>query len=743
MIFVFEDEKKNMFGFYISKKIIQRKVDSDPKSFMFKLKNNGEIEIEKFTQKEIVRLHIGTQNDKVLLLLESVDSKKELIIAKKYAQMNSWCEYDIFNYPQDKQYPMTNKYFFNVMRVRVYQATKTTVTRMSVLYKTSHKNMRTSKGLSLSRKSSLTRSDFSHDEVDEMNALQDIIETPNQLLKVLQKEVESIIFDSEKDSWEINNSTFTSKLEEKSNICVVIQDTRHNIFGGYINKTISTNKWVHDNDCVLFSLKNGSDWSGATYPIIENRHDFRICVDSHDVLFAFGGEDNYTNYTFKDICVYKKNTNKKCTCQPYSFVSDQNALCQGSEFSVKRILVYQMHDLVELKKLIRQQMIDAARQMTGMEIYEQLFDSEKHEWSMRQSQFSSRLLGKPNVMIFIEDTQNNVFGGYISKPLVLNDWMNDKKSFLFSIRKDTKFEVRTFPLKLKSDKKKGKKSKKNKHKKQHETTSESEDIREDEMLYDFQMFGDDHEALFVFGAEETDEGRFLRDCCCRKKDEPTGYCNQFAYDYKNEENALIGKVQFDIKSIVVYQLINVEKQLTLDYFETTKRIKQITNLNVSSVIFDSNVMSWGKTDSKFRSKVNGKKKICIIIETVDDNVIGGFISNKIKAGKWVKDPNCCLFTIKQNGVYDINKYPVKPNGNDFFLCDNNDDVLFGFGGLDNGTKKGQTFKDICVYKQGTENTDYCEQYSFNYNYIENALLGKREMEIVRITVYQLTKQPVK
>ena len=89
----------------------------------------------------------------------------------------------------------------------------------------------------------------------------------------------------------------------------------------------------------------------------------------------------------------------------------------------------------------------------------------------------------------------------------------------------------------------------------------------------------------------------------------------------------------------------------------------------------------------------------------------------------------------------MKKYTLKDGCYDLMIYDESDDILFSFGGEDEENTNYP--RDICLYKKDSKYKHYCEQYSYNYNYIENALLGKREMEIVRITVYQLTKQPVK
>ena len=71
-----------------------------------------------------------------------------------------------------------------------------------------------------------------------------------------------------------------------------------------------------------------------------------------------------------------------------------------------------------------------------------LFDSEYCNWTIGKSTFDKRLYQKNKFIIVIEDTQKNIFGGYINERINekfnLNSYIykytyNDLKSFLFYI----------------------------------------------------------------------------------------------------------------------------------------------------------------------------------------------------------------------------------------------------------------------------------------------------------------------
>ena len=57
-------------------------------------------------------------------------------------------------------------------------------------------------------------------------------------------EIKKILFDSNIDKWNMNNSDFGKKLEGKRNVIIVIEDKERNIFGGFISKEINQDKYL-------------------------------------------------------------------------------------------------------------------------------------------------------------------------------------------------------------------------------------------------------------------------------------------------------------------------------------------------------------------------------------------------------------------------------------------------------------------------------------------------------------------
>ena len=74
--------------------------------------------------------------------------------------------------------------------------------------------------------------------------------------------------------------------------------------------------------------------------------------------------------------------------------------------------------------------------------------------------------------------------------------------------------------------------------------------------------------------------------------------------------------------------------------------------------------------------------------------------------------------------------------NGFYLCDKEEDTLFGFGGWSKPNNRPH-FMDICVYHDLVDKVSYCKQYSYDYKYHSKILNGGVLFMIKRIQVYQM------
>ena len=68
-----------------------------------------------------------------------------------------------------------------------------------------------------------------------------------------------------------------------------------------------------------------------------------------------------------------------------------------------------------------------------MEIKTVLFDSLHNKWNINDSEFGIKVKGHRHVSIIIENTNGDIFGGYVSKEIGIKRFHFDEKSFVFSI----------------------------------------------------------------------------------------------------------------------------------------------------------------------------------------------------------------------------------------------------------------------------------------------------------------------
>ena len=155
-----------------------------------------------------------------------------------------------------------------------------------------------------------------------------------------RKKIISIVFDSDEDNWETGKE-FSQYIIGKSNLLFMIDDEQNNRFGGYINSKITeSDKFIHDDNAFIFSLRSNGRLSKPTQFKIKNPEDAFISITDHDrYIFAFGG-----GY---DIKLDSKKTANYANSNPssYDFRGHEDALygkIYPNRFTPKRWVVYQM-----------------------------------------------------------------------------------------------------------------------------------------------------------------------------------------------------------------------------------------------------------------------------------------------------------------------------------------------------------------------------------------------------------------
>ncbi|BFU22429.1 predicted protein [Entamoeba histolytica] len=163
-----------------------------------------------------------------------------------------------------------------------------------------------------------------------------------QIEEWTERKVGNILFDSSKDNWNKNTSVFDQRIMNKEHIIIIIEDTKGNKFGGYVNSKIIKYGYIYDSQSFVFSLESNGRMEGfMKFDIIQPQNAFCLFNQSHDILFKFG-------FGYGDILVYKENNKTYSYCKQHSFKYKgiKNALCGNkwltNYFTPKRIIVIEM-----------------------------------------------------------------------------------------------------------------------------------------------------------------------------------------------------------------------------------------------------------------------------------------------------------------------------------------------------------------------------------------------------------------
>ncbi|BFU26348.1 trichohyalin, putative [Entamoeba histolytica] len=163
-----------------------------------------------------------------------------------------------------------------------------------------------------------------------------------QIEEWTEKRINNILFDSDKDDWNINTSVFEERIMNKEHIIIIIEDEDGNKFGGYINSKIDrVGGWINDSKSFVFSLESNERIEGMMkFDIKIPEYAFYLHRQSNNWLFVFG-------HGCGDIQVCKENDKRYSSCYQDSFEYEgiENALCgkqYPERFTTKRIIVIEM-----------------------------------------------------------------------------------------------------------------------------------------------------------------------------------------------------------------------------------------------------------------------------------------------------------------------------------------------------------------------------------------------------------------
>ncbi|BFU22821.1 trichohyalin, putative [Entamoeba histolytica] len=97
------------------------------------------------------------------------------------------------------------------------------------------------------------------------------------------------------------------------------------------------------------------------------------------------------------------------------------------------------------------EIIKQIEELTEKRINNIIFDSDKDDWNKNTSVFDQRIWNKEYVIIIIEDSEGNKFGGYVNSKIDkigTGECINDSKSFVFSLESNGRIEgMKKFDIK--------------------------------------------------------------------------------------------------------------------------------------------------------------------------------------------------------------------------------------------------------------------------------------------------------
>ena len=165
----------------------------------------------------------------------------------------------------------------------------------------------------------------------------------NQLDQWTNKKCSEVLFDSDKDNWNVNTSVFDSKVMNKSNLAIIVEDTNNNKFGYYFNGTVNKyESYIKAEGSFLFTLKSNGRVNGMyKFEEKDNCCGFYVYGKSSEYLWCVG-------FGIIFMKENKKSTSGVCNDSNYfdfhglSNVFLSNSSSDWVEFTPKRLTVIEM-----------------------------------------------------------------------------------------------------------------------------------------------------------------------------------------------------------------------------------------------------------------------------------------------------------------------------------------------------------------------------------------------------------------
>ena len=255
----------------------------------------------------------------------------------------------------------------------------------------------------------------------------------DQLEHEIGLSMEWILFDtqSESDHWKMNESTFLYSIRTEADIVLLITTENGKTFGvSYTGKVYTGTTYLKDIKAFFFTFENETL---KTYPSQKKDNIIYVNKNEDDILFTL----------LNDTIVIKKEE-QRTNC-----LYTSNETIQS--FSVSRIVAIKMKSikyptpqLLNCESIgIRKEYQKTLEYWTHKQFRSILFDSTTDDWGMATSTFNDQIVTKTNVLFYIEDEDDNIFGYYHSSS-IKNKFMEwsptNTTSFVYSLQSNGKKE---------------------------------------------------------------------------------------------------------------------------------------------------------------------------------------------------------------------------------------------------------------------------------------------------------------
>ena len=314
------DEKR--FGCYIHSQLNEmNKYISDTNAFIFKIENSSllkmeNVSIKKYPIKDMKNcIKIGDERSEDLFII----GKNDIIIKKEDHKEKCSCSQKSFEYEKENSL-IERKGTFEVKRFHIIetiseeewqQKLKRYIKRKEIYQTTSMRQ---------------------YLPFNEMTQLEELIGL----------KCDEILFDSNKDNWNLNHSVFNNKIIKRKQIVFLIEDEENGRkFGYYLNTQLieKYRQWIEtDTNSFLFTIQSNNQLNQPMKFEIKNMKwvGYKLYEKTNNWLIELG-----------DIKLYKKDSVSKSNCEQNEYSSFDyhgidKALCGKLNIKPRRILVIQM-----------------------------------------------------------------------------------------------------------------------------------------------------------------------------------------------------------------------------------------------------------------------------------------------------------------------------------------------------------------------------------------------------------------